>query len=898
MKYFSMSRSEAASLLLLSCLVGGALTASPFLLSSHEAESQSESAVSDSALHGESLSCCADFVPGTDPRFVQAITKALHEKYGGGGDFTPIARWPGANGDPIELTWSFVPDGTPLSGSTLFAKMDGNYSGSGGRAAWIAFFTDAFARWDELTGIKFTRVVVENEADDGAPWGQPGQPGLRGDIRIRATNLNNTSLLAFAQLPNMIGAGDITFNADAWVNWQSTPWMTPAGTGFERTTCHEIGHAIGLDHVFPSTSVIDTKLMTDVGQPVGESSYGPQHDDLRGGQEFYGDFAEPNDSVATAWPFALPTQTLPAPTAFIGRASVHPRGWFTVGTDTTGMGTLSIDSPSDVDVFELSVTQKTATQISLVEVGLMYQAGPTPGQLSWINSEFIYDLQLELLDRTGAVIATATPAGDSINAALRVVGEPYYVRVSRVPGSTGQTEPQQYELQFTLQTATPCGSGGVVCDDGNPTNGTENCEPDGSCSVTYIADCNDNGVEDSHDISTGSSIDCNNNGVPDECECDCNGNGRDDACDIAQGSSDDFDANGQPDECQSDCNANGLPDAYDIAQGNALDENDNQVPDSCESTLLVPAQFPTIRSAILNADDGDTILVGPGTWSGPENSNLVVHDKTVQIIAEQGPLATTIDTNYAARAFVLTATPRYGINRTRVEGFAIRRAQTPIADPYGPHGGAIYIDHAEATIDRCYFSDCHALDGGGAIAVSGGEPYCWGPHPQVFVQNSMFWANVSTQGGAIYSVNGASPILVNCTIALNSAGSNGTGGGVKSADALTGPALVSCIVWQNVPLTSQLAGGSGTSTLITQYCDLPTQHQAQYGNGLGNIFVDPQLVNLATGDLHLKNVSPCKNTGSTSLVRGDLDIDGQVRVWGLRVDIGADELKYKILQGP
>jgi hypothetical protein len=55
--------------------------------------------------------------------------------------------------------------------------------------------------------------------------------------------------------------------------------------------------------------------------------------------------------------------------------------------------------------------------------------------------------------------------------------------------------------------------------------------------VPNAPDCNDNGVPDNQDISSGFSEDCNENGVPDE-------------CDIASGSSADANGNGIPDECE------------------------------------------------------------------------------------------------------------------------------------------------------------------------------------------------------------------------------------------------------------------------------------------------------------------------------------------------------------
>ena len=96
---------------------------------------------------------------------------------------------------------------------------------------------------------------------------------------------------------------------------------------------------------------------------------------------------------------------------------------------------------------------------------------------------------------------------------------------------------------------------------------------DGACEIelfyeTVPVDCNDNGIEDSCEVSNP-AFDCNDNGVPD-------------SCDIASGVSIDINANTRPDECEFDCNSNGLPDAYEIAQGLALDCNNNGRLDSCE----------------------------------------------------------------------------------------------------------------------------------------------------------------------------------------------------------------------------------------------------------------------------------------------------------------------------
>jgi len=46
-----------------------------------------------------------------------------------------------------------------------------------------------------------------------------------------------------------------------------------------------------------------------------------------------------------------------------------------------------------------------------------------------------------------------------------------------------------------------------------------------------FVDCNNNGVDDTVDISSGESTDCNQDGVPDDCEFDCDNNGLPDDCD-------------------------------------------------------------------------------------------------------------------------------------------------------------------------------------------------------------------------------------------------------------------------------------------------------------------------------------------------------------------------------
>ena len=62
-------------------------------------------------------------------------------------------------------------------------------------------------------------------------------------------------------------------------------------------------------------------------------------------------------------------------------------------------------------------------------------------------------------------------------------------------------------------------------------------------------------------------------------------------------------------------------------------------------------------------------------------------------------------------------------------------------------------------------------------------------------------------------------------------------------------------------------------------------------NGLAGL--DPLLVSTTTPDLHLQPGSPAINRGENLAEAGSYDIDGEKRIWGKIIDLGADEVKGK-----
>ncbi|MGD8454129.1 MAG: right-handed parallel beta-helix repeat-containing protein [Phycisphaerae bacterium] len=300
--------------------------------------------------------------------------------------------------------------------------------------------------------------------------------------------------------------------------------------------------------------------------------------------------------------------------------------------------------------------------------------------------------------------------------------------------------------------------------------------------------------------------------------------------------------------------------------------------------LHVPGGYDTIQAAIDAAQPGDDVVISPGTYAGTGNKDLDFGGKAITVRSTEPAdpavvAATVIDCEGSGRGFYFHA---HEGPESVVAGLTITNGYVTAASPGGYYGGGIHCAVSSPTLRDCIIAGNSSTYGGGVCcrgladavvincAITGntgaGGVYCSNSAPTL--ANCLIAQNWGDCGvGCSYSA----PTLINCTIVGNKAGI-----GIFSDES--SPVLSNCIVWTN------------NGQAITHYGDggLIVTYSAIQGGwlGEGNTDADP----LVTPDGHLQAGSPCLNAGDPNgEYSGQTDIDGEARVLGGRVDVGADE---------
>ncbi|MBU0985344.1 MAG: hypothetical protein KKA42_15835 [candidate division Zixibacteria bacterium] len=238
------------------------------------------------------------------------------------------------------------------------------------------------------------------------------------------------------------------------------------------------------------------------------------------------------------------------------------------------------------------------------------------------------------------------------------------------------------------------------------------------------------------------------------------------------------------------------------------------------TVLRVPADYPTLQTAIDSADIGDTVLVASGVYRGDGNRDLHLDGKNLVIMSEHGPKVTVIDCEGD------TANLHGGIvfsgqdSTTVLFGFTITGARTS-------QGAAIRCDpRSSPRISYCVLADNVATVSGGAIRCKGGTTK---PH---FI-NCTIVRNAAPVGGGLFLIAGASPVLENCIVAFSLKGE-----AVDINDNTCEPVLSCCNLFGN-------SSGDWIDDLA---------HQRDH---YGNLCADPLFVDTANANYVPYGQSPC-----------------------------------------
>lgn len=365
--------------------------------------------------------------------------------------------------------------------------------------------------------------------------------------------------------------------------------------------------------------------------------------------------------------------------------------------------------------------------------------------------------------------------------------------------------------------------------------------------------------------------------------------------------------------------------------------------------------FPLVQPALDVAQNGDTVLVLPGTYI----QELDLLGKNITLISRDGPAVTVLDGNHflsvitiangETRDAVVTGfTITHGLGTGNGSyniggGFRVFRSSPTIrgnwiVDNQAHFGGGIDTEEGDPLIVSNYIADNfvgdnhlrHLTGDGGGISFynSSGEAY-----QNVIVENI---ANRQGGGIVIQDDNGQSTFPMDITIANNVIANNivetRLGGGIAylfrgnvtvrgctitgntatnaNGILVTGLAatlnLENTIIYRNEnPAGSSEAFLNAGSTTNVAWCDVEggqatflTGGGAVLNWGAGNIDANPLFTNDDSGDFSIRPCSPCVHAGNPAFAgAGEFDVSGAARLFNGRVDIGGYELVYADCNG-
>jgi len=261
-------------------------------------------------------------------------------------------------------------------------------------------------------------------------------------------------------------------------------------------------------------------------------------------------------------------------------------------------------------------------------------------------------------------------------------------------------------------------------------------------------------------------------------------------------------------------------------------------------TLLVPEEYATIQAAIDAADNGDTVLVSPGTY--PETIN------------------------FSGKRITVSKTPE---------------PENAVIDG-GQNGTVVTFNNGE--------SDLSVLNGfsiTNGFAAQGAGIFCGEGTTPVITNNTIFGNDAYQNGGGVYVDDDSAPFIVNNTIDSNTAVH---GGGIYCMSGAV-PAVENNIITNSPPGAYEIWAATG-ALLENDYNNLwNTYGQAITGDSPGNSSISA-LPGFTTDGYWLLTSSPCIDVGNDGARHLPIvDREGKPRILdgdgdeSYRVDLGSYE---------
>ncbi|MFC1676262.1 right-handed parallel beta-helix repeat-containing protein [Planctomycetota bacterium] len=240
-----------------------------------------------------------------------------------------------------------------------------------------------------------------------------------------------------------------------------------------------------------------------------------------------------------------------------------------------------------------------------------------------------------------------------------------------------------------------------------------------------------------------------------------------------------------------------------------------------ERTITVdddgPADFNNIQAAINDSNNGDTIIICTGTYTGQGNRNIDFMGRaiTVRSINPDDPdivAATVIDCNgsegnfHRGFSFVSGESQLSVLNGlTITNGYAYNQ------------GGCIYCYESSPVIKNCVITDNKAFTDLAFHSAVGGGIYCYQSNP--VIKNCVITDNTTfadapyggSSGGGIYCKN-SSPVITDCVIVGNI---SETGPGGIDCYGQGNPIITNCVISENTG-NDFIFGGITSSYAVTE----------------------------------------------------------------------------------